>query len=498
MPTAIAPRKVLLLEINEITWTILDPLLKAGKLPAFARVLNEGVRSAPEAIERPPHLDPWISWVTLHTGVDRSVHGAAILGQDDIHAKRTWDYVVDAGKSIGIFGSISAYPPRPVPGFMVPGPFSPTSDTYPAFLSPALDLNRRYTQVHLKTEEQGGLLEMAERVRDLVSLGLQPSTILKVAEQLAREKIDPQSHWRRVGLQPQINFDFFKGLYTKYRPDFATWHTGHCAHYMHHYWRAWDDSQFKHPASPAEKKHFGGAIEYGYKLADDLLGRFMDMADDRTVIAVASGLGMQPYVMDLYPKGKINLRMKSPRQILEIVGARGVTEVVPAMTPQWNIRIPRAEDRAQAKELLEKAYSTGNVRPHTFHVAETGELLTVTPIAIAKTDAEVRYFFPDAPNAKAGGYSLDDLFAADQPTPKEAMHHPQFVFTLWGSGICAGVDVPNTTALDIAPTLLTLMGIPVPSIMKGRVLSEAWGDRPIAAAAERPAPAVEKSTSAQV
>lgn len=488
MPTAIAPRKVLLLEINEITWTILDPLVKAGKLPAFARVLSEGARSAPDAIERPPHLDPWISWVTLHTGVERGVHGAAVLGQDDIHAKRTWDYVVDAGKSIGVFGSISAYPPRPVPGFMVPGPFSPTSDTYPAFLSPALDLNRRYTQVHLKTEEQGGLLEMAERVRDLVSLGLQPSTCLKVVEQLAREKIDPHSHWRRVGLQPQINFDFFKALYTKYRPDFATWHTGHCAHYMHHYWRAWDDSKFRQPASPDEKRHFGGAVEYGYRLADELLGRFMRMIDDRTVIAVASGLGMQPYVADLYPKGKICLRMKSPRQILDLVGARGVTEVVPAMTPQWNIRIPRAEDRAQARLLLEKAYATGNVRPQAFHVAETGELLTVTPIALASADSEVRYFFPDAPNAREAGYEMSELFAADAPTPKEAMHHPQFVFTLWGDGIRPGADIPDTTALDIAPTLLALMGIPVPSIMTGRVLSEAWGDRPVAAA-ERPAPA---------
>jgi hypothetical protein len=302
-------------------------------------------------------------------------------------------------------------------------------------------------------------------------------------QQLALEKVRPYMplEARHAAAVPQLRL-LLRPLHEA-PPDFATWHSNHAAHYQHHYWRAWDDSQFKHPASPAEKKHFGGAIEYGYKLADDLLGRFMDMADDRTVIAVASGLGMQPYVMDLYPKGKINLRMKSPRQILEIVGARGVTEVVPAMTPQWNIRIPRAEDRAQAKELLEKAYSTGNVRPHTFHVAETGELLTVTPIAIAKTDAEVRYFFPDAPNAKAGGYSLDELFAADQPTPKEAMHHPQFVFTMWGNGVCAGVDIPNTTALDIAPTLLTLMGIPVPSIMTGRVLSEAmspgaWADAP--------------------
>ncbi|MEZ4302160.1 MAG: hypothetical protein R3B70_44950 [Polyangiaceae bacterium] len=78
--------------------------------------------------------------------------------------------------------------------------------------------------------------------------------------------------WKRVGLQPQINFDFFKTIYKRYEPEYATWHTGHCAHYMHHYWRAWDDSQFKVKATPEEKKHFGSAVEYGYQLADELLG----------------------------------------------------------------------------------------------------------------------------------------------------------------------------------------------------------------------------------
>lgn len=482
MPTPIAPRKVLLLEINELTWTILDPFIKQGKLPNFQRMVKEGVRSAPEAIERPPHLDPWISWVTLHTGVDRAVHGAAVLGQDEIFAKRTWDYAVDAGKTIGVFGSISAFPARPVPGFMIPGPFSPTSDTYPQYASPALDFNRRYTQVHLKTAERASLVEMAKQARELFGLGLKPATLLRVARQIAAEKLDPHSHWKRVSLQPLINFDFFKTLYDRYRPDFATWHTGHCAHYEHHYWRAYDDSQFKVPATPEEKKHYGGAVEYGYKVADELLGRFMAMADANTVVVVASGLGMKPYVVDLYPEGKITVRFRNVRRILELFAAQGVGEVVPAMMPQWNIRIADPAERARVRGLFAKAHVSGGAHREAFHLDETGELLTVTPFGMARVDSETRYFFPDAPNADPKGYPIDELFAMDTPTPKEAMHDPASVFTMWGSGIRAGVDIPATTDLDIAPTLLTLMGITPPAIMKGRVLREAWGDKPIAAA----------------
>ena len=480
MATVTEPRKVLFLEMNELTWTILDPLIQQGKLPNFQRMIQEGTRSAPEAIERPPFLDPWISWVTLHTGVDRTIHGAAVLGQDTVNAKRTWDYVVEAGKSVGIFGSISAYPPRPVPGFMVPGPFSPDNQTFPQYLSPALAFNRRYTQEHIKAAGKASLPEMVQQTRALLSLGVRPQTLAKVAQQLVMEKVDPHLHWKRVALQPMINFDVFTGLYARYAPDFATWHTGHCAHYEHHYWRAYDDSKFKVPATAEEKKHYGGAIEYGHKVADDILGRFMKMADRNTVVMVASGLGMKPYVVDMYPEGKIGVRFKSVRRVLEMFDAKGVGEVVPAMSPQWNVRISDPTERARVKGLFEKANVVGGPRKEAFHVAETGEILTVTPYGMAKLGHEIRYFFPDAPKADSSGYLLDELFATDTPTPKEAMHDPPSVLTMWGPGIRAGLDIPNTTILDIAPTILRVMGIPVPAIMKGRALSEAWGETPSA------------------
>jgi arylsulfatase A-like enzyme len=41
-------------------------------------------------------------------------------------------------------------------------------------------------------------------------------------------------------------------------------------------------------------------------------------------------------------------------------------------------------------------------------------------------------------------------------------------------GISRGLQVSDCTNLDIAPTLLTLVGLAVPDEMKGRVLSEAF------------------------
>jgi hypothetical protein len=479
MPTARPSKKVLLLEFNEITWTVANRLIAEGKMPNLARMKQEGAWGAPEAIERAPHLDPWITWVTLHTGVDRSVHGATVLEQDQatLGAKRSWEYALDAGKSVGVFGSIGAFPPKKVPGFMVPGPFAPASDTYPAYIAPVQALNRKYTQVHHKNVEQDSPFVMAKLGLDLLGLGLSPATCVKIGAQLAGEKLGTSEHWRRVMLQPEVNFDFFKTLYKRYQPDFATWHTNHAAHFMHHYWRAWDDTAFGTKPDATEKRKFGAAVEAGYMLVDDLIGRFQTLIDDETVLVIASSMGQKPYYNPLYPNGKVLVKFKDVNKVLELVGADGVGGVAPAMDPQWNIRVSDPAKRASLKQKLSNIRCEGGVNEKAMFVEETGEILTVSPYGLAKLEPGVRYFFDGLPGEKAGGYAFDELFRGYGDTNKEGMHDPPGMLLLKGPGIVAGTEIGPATNLDIAPTMLSLMGIPVPDVMSGRVLSEAWGER---------------------
>ncbi len=473
-----AARKVLLIELNEITLRVIEPMIKRGKMPNFSRLRAEGTFAAPEAIEKPPHLDPWVTWVTLHTGQPRSAHGATVLEQDSdsIKAKRTWHYAAEAGRTVGVFGSISAFPPKPVPGFIVPGPFAPSDDTYPAYLRPVQALNRRYTKVHAKIAAAQSPLDMARQGIDLFRLGLRPATCARIARQLVAERRKPHLAWKRVSLQPFINMDFFEALYRRYQPDYATWHTNHAAHYMHHYWRSYDDSEFLTRASAEEKAQYGAAVEYGYEVCDEILGRFMRLVDENTVLVVASSMGQQPYVTDKFPKGRIAVRFKdipAVQTVLDILGARGVTEIVPTMVPQVNVKIPEAGERARVRDLLLAARREGTASPGAIFVTETEDILTLSPAGLAEP-ADLRYFFPGAPNARAEGYAMGDIFAADAPTPKEGYHHPTGLLLLHGAGIRRGVEISDTTSLDVAPTILALMGIPVPSVMKGRALTEAW------------------------
>ncbi|MEZ4301685.1 MAG: alkaline phosphatase family protein [Polyangiaceae bacterium] len=478
MSTARKARKVLLLEFNEITWSLADRFIREGRMPNLARLRSEGTSAAPEALERPPYLDPWISWVTVHTGVDMAVHGAVVLEQDvtTIRAKRTWDYALDAGKSIGIFGSISAYPPRPVPGFMVPGPFAPGPETFPKFVEPAQALNRKYTQVHHKNAQQDTLLSMAKMGVDLLKLGLSPETCARIALQLATERVKPHMHWKRVSLQPYVNYDFFAKLYRMFRPDFATWHSNHAAHYQHHYWRAWDDTGFAQPATAEEKRKFGGAMPHGYMVIDDLIGRFFALKDDDTVLVVTSALGQKPFSNDLYPEGKVCVKFKDVRQVLDIVGAKGVGDVVPVMDPQWNVRISDATERARVRDALLAVRRDNAPTPDGITVDEVGEILTITPRGLAKMDGASTYHFP-LPGGGTRSFKVDELFRTYGDTPKEGMHDPTGMMLIHGPGIERGLFIDHTTDLDVAPTVLALLGIEAPDVMQGRALSEAWGER---------------------
>lgn len=483
-------KKVLLIEANEIMWPMIDRQTARGKLPNFARLRRQGAVASPRSVDLPPHLDPWVTWVTVHSGVPRDKHGATVLeqGADTIAAPRLWDYADQAGLSVGVFGSISCYPPRHVRGFMVPGPFAPGPETYPAELQPVQQLNQKYTQVHNKLASEDTPLDMVKQGVQLIRLGLKPQTMVRIAAQLGLERVRDHLHWRRVSLQPYVNYDFFERLYRRHRPDFATWHTNHCAHYQHHYWRAFDDGAFLRPADEDEKRKYGGAIDYGYRVLDELLGRFSALVDDDTVLVVASSMGQKPYVTEQYKGGRWIVRFSDIDRLLDIVGREGVTERFAVMAPEWNLVVPDEAQRRRLIELFRSAYreAPGETR-EALAVTETGEVLTVNPKGLAEPDASIRYFFPGAPGAREEGYAYDELFVHDAPTPKEGMHHPVGMLLLWGAGIEAGVEISDTTNLDIAPTLLSLMGIDVPEHLPGRVLSEAWGSPPQSAGAARPA-----------
>lgn len=468
-----ARKKILLVEVNEVTWNLIDPLIEQGRLPTFAHLKREGAWASPMSVDLPPQLDPWITWTTVYTGRPQSDHNVFFLQQppETIRAKRIWEICHEAGLSVGVYGSLCSWPPQKVKGFYVPDTFAPDTATYPESLEPVQKLNHTYTRSVRLPSDQDGVMFKANLGARLLKLGLSASTVSRIVRQLGRERRNASLRWQRVALQPIVNFDFFSRLYRRYQPEFASFHTNHVAHYMHTYWKAMQPDLFPQETTDEEISNYCGTIEHGYRTADELLSRMMNLMDSNTVMVVASSMGQKPFVTSL-KKGKRVGQLRSLERLVHILGAEGRVRALPTMSDQFNLYADTQATRELVLSNLKSVYIDAPERP-MFNIDTIENSLTVTLRHYDETSEESRCVFPY--RVKDNSFRFEDLVYGTGMV-KSGCHDPKGMMMLYGAGIRRGLRIGECTNLDIAPTLLTLLGLPVPNEMTGRVLREAFDE----------------------
>jgi predicted AlkP superfamily phosphohydrolase/phosphomutase len=471
--------RVLVFEINEISWELMRDWLEAGELPNFRRLRERGSWGRTWADEpggRGGLLDPWVTWTTLYTGVPQTEHGVEFLEQpvETIRAKRLWEYVADADKRVGVYGSAGSWPPPPVRGFFVPGSFSRDSQTYPERLRPIQDLNLRYTRAHAPGTKPPGMKAMLLTGLRLLRLGLNARTVFTILRTLVEVKRHPDRDWKKVSLQPVVNFAFFRKLYRRERPDFATFHTNHVAHYQHRFMRAWKPEEYLDPTAPEEITRFRDAIRYGYVVADRLLGKLMRLCDHEknVVLCVASSMGQKPYAPA--KEGQVvasTCRIKSIEQLVDLLNLRGRCEFFSTMAPQWNLRVADEGLRQETIRHLHAArfLPAGKTM---YHADVVKDCMVVTPLSRPDVGPGTVCSFPTLPGAPT--FPFEQLFVQADDTRKSGCHDPLGMFAFYGGPSVPGKDVGQVNNMDLAPTFLTLLGIPVPAVMKGHAISEAF------------------------
>ncbi|MEO6317429.1 MAG: hypothetical protein ABIP36_01475 [Acidimicrobiales bacterium] len=461
---------MLVLELNELCPTLLQRFMAAGDLPAFARLRDESTVMVTDAQEPQHHLNPWIQWVTAHTGVGYDEHGVFKLGEGSTLRQPTIaDAVTDAGGSVWLCGPMNVVPTAPLRGRWLPDPWNPDDASIDDELRPFAEFVRTNVQEHSNTAHRLSPRDHVAFLWFMVRHGLRPATVRTVLSQMVGERRGNRERWRRVALLDRFQWDLFRWAFRRDRPTLATYFSNTTAHYQHLYWRHMDPEPFTLKPDADEQARFGDAIPFGYREMDRIVGEALDLVGTDTTLVLCTALSQQPYTRCDDEGGNRFHRPKDLAELLRQLGVEDVAEISPVMAEQFRVLFrSRAAAEVGAARLL--AVTVGGVP--AFEVRLTDRVVFTGCAIRAEVSNEARLV------AKAPAVSLafvEHFYQAE--TAKSGYHHPQGAFWIRTPDRRGTQPDQPLPLRAVAPTLLSLLGVPVPTSMAAPAFSMDHADR---------------------
>ncbi|HTB13505.1 MAG TPA: hypothetical protein VK752_18120 [Bryobacteraceae bacterium] len=455
--------RLILLEFNELCPDLMEQFISQGKLPNFQRLRSQSHVYLTDAGEVSPNLEPWIQWVTVHSGVPFSEHGVFLLGQGAaLETKCIWDILSAAKHTVGVCGSMNIRYDRPVNGYVLPDPWSDT-EPYPESLMPYVKFVKTNVQEHSNDRVPLSKLDHLKFLAFMQSHGLSVATITSIIRQLMSEN-GGKNRWKRAVILDKLQFDCFRSYDRKLSPDFSTFFLNSTAHLQHVYWRNLQPELFNVKPSEQEQAEFAAAILFGYQQMDELIGRFLELADDHTTLMFSTALSQQPCLIYEEKGGKVLFRPREFEALMKFAGITAPHSVLPVMAEQFYVHFDLEQDAIAGERMLAALQVDGKPamilsREGASVFAGCG-LFTDQPdsavLSIADSERAVRFFdvFYKVEGMKSGMHHPDGMLWVRTPEKRHQIHRDK---------------VPLES---IAPTILEMFGVTPPSYMKGPLLKD--------------------------
>jgi hypothetical protein len=449
-----APRSVILIEFNELCPRLMHSFIAKGLLPNFGRLRAESHVFSTDAEEPPPFLEPWIQWVTVHSGLQYREHGIFDLGDGHLlDRKCVWDVVSTAGFPVWICGSMNANYQYPLHGSFLPDPWSNKVAPLPPDLESYLALVRTHVTEHAREDMQLSPRQCLKFVAFMMRHGLGISSGFAIARQLLSE-VGGRNRWKRAAVMDRLQFDLFKTEYRRLRPRFATFFSNSTAHFQHMYWRNFEPDLFRVKPTSKEQVEFGNAVLFGYRRMDSLIRRFLSLADNDTILIFATGLSQQPCTIYEESGGKVFYLPKAAEALLDLLHIDAPHTIARVMAEQFHVCFSHedeamvAEGRLRGLKVEDQAAMT--VQRHGSNLL-TGcrifhQVNSDARLSIDGTDKMVPFFevFVQAKGMKSG------------------MHHPEGMLWIRLPEREHRVYPHRVPLTRIAPTILELLALEPP------------------------------------
>ncbi len=484
--------KVLVIGLDGGSWNIIEPMVKAGKLPTIAKLIKEGCYGDLESSL--PHVtfpawkcystgkNPGKLGVYYWMGIDAIKRKFVVYNSTSFKSKELWDYLSQSNITCGVIGMPTTYPPKKINGFMISEFVTEeVGFTYPKELEIELKNNLNYSFEKTDYHNVSKDFFVNERI-DLI----------------------------------KQRFSAAHYLIDKYNPSFLHLTIFHIDNIQHLFW--------KYIRKNDEK--YGKVIEKAWTLIDmeisKLLAHFKDddlytfIMSDHGFTAIKAIFDITQYFINkkyLYTNYRyvlLNLILNLVdlahiRSILlsimkKVTNLTFLKNILPSVstihanmleTPiDWNrskaipldeglvylnpniIRTEEAYNKIR-EELITKIKEIKNPKTaeklakEVFKKEEiySGEYLDQAPdlLILPNEGYEIRH--------RVGNKKIWNFY------PKggwSATHKLHGIFIVHGKDIRNGIEIPDAKIYDIAPTILHIFNLPIPSDMDGKVLKEVF------------------------
>jgi hypothetical protein len=471
--------KLILFEINEVPYRVLETYSRAHPRSALSRMLRKGVQFETFTEDRLA-LDPWISWPTLHRGVNDEMHGILHLGQviDDADAKYPpiWRILKQQGLQVGVFGSLhSSNVPDDAAeySFYVPDYFATTPFAHPRRLQPFQEMNLVMTRASARNVVRSVPRAALRFIASLPGLGIRSSTLLDTTRQLLREVFDSSLRIRRRTYQSLIMMDLFMKKLVATRPHFASFYTNHVAAAMHRYWAASYPGDYAQRLDDEWIAKYSGEIEFAMSRLDVMCGQLMDFVErsPEYVLVVASSMGQAAIPAE---KTYEFLTITDLSRFMSAIGVpAGAWKESPAMVP------------CQSVVVDEKYWDCVRCGLEGMKIGEIAGKWDKRPVGPFSYDEAVPGSFQlfiqfDSYSGPRSGSILGRQVALEEMglgfmqhedgVNCTAQHVPEgslVLYSVSGSDHAAGSRQRVSTS-DVVPSILAYFDIPSPGYMRGR------------------------------
>ncbi len=512
-------RKVLLIGVDGATFDLIRPWAEAGILPTFRQLMTQGATGELQSVM--PPVTP-AAWGTLATGMNQGKHGlfdfyarrdgsyeSMVVDASHRHGVSLWRLLSQAGLRTVVFNVPATYPPEPVNGAMVSGLLTPT----------------------LATDASQPVELLADLKAAVPNFSFYPPGIFSEGEEL--KFIDDVLRWDKMTLDAteflmkrEPSWDF---LFTVFIG------VDIISHFMWKQMETKGTSDAAR--DPKTREAVANAIQSVYRQVDSIIARLMKEAGDDVLVMVVSdhGFGALDHYMHLNAwlaqKGYLKFKRTPPVLVKQLMFRLGITplrilNMMRALRLGGKVQETASTQNDRLKTLVKQAflsladvdwsrttaYSTGYGGPIFVNlkgrepqgIVEPGaeyekllERITTDLRALRHPDTGEPFvgeiyrqhdlyqgpYSKNAPDLQFApfdwrnqGYGVHD-FASNrwlEPSPdRSGTHRMNGILCLYGQGIRPGQKVEGASLQDIAPTILALMGVPIPQVMDGRVLSTA-------------------------